>query len=81
MLDARAVVPVALLSSILSVGGITNMMGTKVRTFAPLPDLSLEELVPEDTSTAAWIEDWTSRLSGTSWRIATLLRAVRVLTR
>jgi transposase len=25
------------------------MMGTKVRNFAPLPDLSLEELVPKDS--------------------------------
>ncbi len=24
------------------------MMGTKIRNFAPLPDLSLEELVPKD---------------------------------
>lgn len=24
------------------------MMGTKLRNFAPLPDLSLEELVPKD---------------------------------
>ena len=24
------------------------MMGTKIRDFAPLPDLSLEELVPKD---------------------------------
>ncbi len=24
------------------------MMGAKIRNFAPLPDLSLEELVPED---------------------------------
>jgi hypothetical protein len=24
------------------------MMGTKIRIFAPLPDLSLEELVPKD---------------------------------
>lgn len=24
------------------------MMGTKIRNFAPLPDLSLEELVPQD---------------------------------
>ena len=24
------------------------MMGTKIRKFAPLPDLSLEELVPKD---------------------------------
>src|SRR5215218_3736662 len=26
----------------------TTMMGTKIRNFAPLPDLSLEELVPKD---------------------------------
>lgn len=24
------------------------MMGTKIRNFSPLPDLSLEELVPKD---------------------------------
>ena len=24
------------------------MMGVKIRTFAPLPDLSLEDLVPKD---------------------------------
>jgi hypothetical protein len=24
------------------------MLGTKIRTFAPLPDLSLEELIPKD---------------------------------
>src|ERR671916_61438 len=28
--------------------GCTAMMGIKVRNFAPLPDLSLEELVPKD---------------------------------
>jgi hypothetical protein len=31
------------------VGGRTNMMGTKIRSFTPLPrDISLEELVPKD---------------------------------
>ncbi len=30
-------------------GGIATMMGTKIRSFAPLPrDVSLEELVPKD---------------------------------
>src|SRR3712207_5667218 len=29
-------------------GGHTTMMGTKQRVFEPLPNLSLEELVPED---------------------------------
>jgi transposase len=29
-------------------GGRTTMMGTKNRNFAPLPNLSLEELVPKD---------------------------------
>jgi hypothetical protein len=31
-----------------SAGGSTAMMGAKIRNFAPLPDLSLEELVPKD---------------------------------
>jgi transposase len=29
-------------------GGRTTMMGTKIRNFAALPNLSLEELVPKD---------------------------------
>src|SRR5215210_4597879 len=29
-------------------GGRTTMMGTKIRNFSPLPNLSLEELVPKD---------------------------------
>ncbi len=39
------------------------MMGTKTRSFAPLPlDVSLEDLVPEETtSTAALRRVWTSR--------------------
>ncbi len=32
-----------------TVGGLAIVMGTKIRSFAPLPhDLSLEDLVPED---------------------------------
>jgi transposase len=43
-----AAVSVILLPPVLSAGGTTIMMGTKIRNFAPLPGLSLEELVPKD---------------------------------
>jgi hypothetical protein len=42
------------------------MMGIKDRQFAPLPDLSLEELVPGITRTVAWRRRSTSRSSGSS---------------
>jgi hypothetical protein len=49
LLDVRAVVPVVVPACDPSpAGGTTDMMGTKIRNFAPLPDLSLKELVPKD---------------------------------
>jgi hypothetical protein len=54
------------------------MMGAKIRTFAPLPDLSLEDLVPKDNSyrrleaiiDLSFVRDLVKRS-------ATLLRVVR----
>jgi hypothetical protein len=40
--------PVTFSSRNFSAGGSTAMMGAKIRNFAPLPDLSLEELIPKD---------------------------------
>jgi hypothetical protein len=41
------------------------MMGsTKVRDFAPVSDLSLEELVPKDNFYRRWMKSSTSRSSG-----------------
>jgi transposase len=36
------------LPKLLRAGGSAAMMGAKIRNFSPLPDLSLEELVPKD---------------------------------
>jgi len=50
-------------------------MGIKERIFSPLPrDVSLEELVPKSTSTAAWRRGSISRLSGNSSRTTLALR-------
>jgi len=36
------------------------VMGKKERIFSPLPrDVSLEDLVPKDNSTAVWTGSWT----------------------
>src|SRR5918998_1560619 len=48
-LKSRASVGSIRTSPVPTAGGCTAMMGTKIRSFAPLPDdLSLEELVPKD---------------------------------
>ena len=59
------------------------MMGTKIRTFTPLPpEVSLEDLVPKDNFYRRLDRKVDlSFVRGLVEEIATLLRAVRVLTR